>query len=142
VAARRSPLGYADVDAIARGQVAAEDRVTGAVPVGLDTDRRLILLDTDLLSTIVYGHHYYGDCPAWISAELERRPADLYLLAGIDVPWVADGHQRDRGDRREEMQGLFREALFARGLPFAPIRGDRERRLEAAITAIAGMLGT
>ena len=64
------------------------------------------------------------------------RAADLYLLADIDVPWVADGEQRDRGDRREEMQALFRDALVSRGLRFVEVSGSHEGRLSAAATAI------
>ena len=48
-----------------------------------------MLLDTDLVSTVVYSRHYYGDCPAWIEAAAVRRLADLYLLHDIDVPWTA-----------------------------------------------------
>ncbi|MCH7825440.1 MAG: ATP-binding protein, partial [Acidobacteria bacterium] len=79
---------FADVEAIARGQVALEDEVAA-------TASTLLIQDTDLLSTVVYSHHYYGACPAWVEAALQERCADLYLLAGIDVPWVADGDQRE-----------------------------------------------
>ena len=36
--------------------------------------------DTDLVSTIVYSRHHYGDCPAWIVGEAKSRLSDLYLL--------------------------------------------------------------
>jgi len=120
---------YADVDRIARGQIDLEDEHAGAAP-------RLLIQDTDLLSTIVYSRHYYGDCPAWIEESLAARAADLYLLAAIDVPWSADGDQRDRGDRREEMHDLFRDALVERGLPFTEIRGRPAQRVDAAVRAI------
>ena len=68
---------------------------------------RLLIQDTDLLSSVLYSRHYYGDCPHWIEVAFEKRPADLYLLADIDIPWVPDGGQRDRGHRREEMHELF-----------------------------------
>lgn len=118
---------YDDVDAIARGQMALEDQHAAA---------ELLVQDTDLLSTLVYSHHYYGDCPAWIEGALRERAADLYLLCGIDVPWVPDGDQRDRGDRREEMHALFRDALVERGFPFIEVSGDRTARLAAAAAAI------
>jgi len=122
---------YADVDAIARNQITLEDERAAAAPGG-----PVLIQDTDLLSTIVYSHHYYGTCPVWIEDALRRRAPDLYLLADIEVPWVADGGQRDRGDRREEMQGLFRDALRSRGLAFADIRGTPDERLAMALSVI------
>jgi len=139
------PPVYADVDAIARGQIGAEEAAIEALArraaarVEGDT-HRVLVQDTDLLSTVVYSRHYYGDCPAWIEHELSRRGADLYLLAGIDVPWVPDGSQRDRGDRREEMQELFRSALLERALPFVEIDGTLDTRLPRSLETIEGLL--
>lgn len=124
---------YADVEAIARGQIELEDRMTSEAD-------RLLIQDTDLLSTLVYSRHYYGDCPKWIEEELRARAGDLYLLAGIDVPWSPDGDQRNRGDRREEMHGLFRMALNERNLRFVDVSGPPAPRLDAATSAIEGLL--
>lgn len=119
----------ADVEAIARGQITLEDE---ALRAGHD----LVIQDTDLLSTVVYSDHYYGDCPAWIREKLARRTPDLYLLAGIDVPWVADGHQRDRGHMREEMQDLFRHALKELRVPFREVSGPLASRLRDSLETI------
>ncbi len=120
---------FRDVESIARGQLELEDSLAAEA-------NQLLVLDTDLLSTIVYSRHYFGDCPQFIEVALHERAGDLYLLADIDLPWVAEGQQRDRGDRREEMQELFRQALRDRGLSFVDIRGSCARRLELAIAAI------
>ena len=120
---------YEDVEAIARGQIALEDEKA-------DEASRLLIDDTDLFSTVLYSRHYYGDCPQWIEAALEKRAADLYLLADIDIPWVPDGEQRDRGDRREELHELFRGALVERRLTFTKIRGSHGERLDAAVSVI------
>lgn len=133
---RGAAPSYADVDAIARGQVRLEDEQAAAAAKG-----SVLVQDTDLLSTIVYTRHYYGDCPGWVEDALARRVPDLYLLAGIDVPWVADSRQRDRGDRREEMQGLFRDALLSRGLAFADINGTPDERMAKAIAVISEIPG-
>ena len=74
---------YEDVEAIARGQIVLEDEKA-------DEASRLLIEDTDLFSTVLYSRHYYGDCPRWIEAALEKRAADLYLLADIDIPWVPE----------------------------------------------------
>jgi NadR type nicotinamide-nucleotide adenylyltransferase len=125
---------HGDVEAIARGQIRLEEELAQKA-------NGLLVQDTDLLSTVVYSWHYYGGCPSWVETALSDRAADLYLLAGIDVPWVADGDQRDRGDRREEMQQLFRQALIDRGLRFVEVAGPAETRLALAVTEVERMLG-
>jgi NadR type nicotinamide-nucleotide adenylyltransferase len=125
---------YEDVEAIARGQMSLEDEIAAARP-------ELLVLDTDLLSTWVYSCHYYGRVPLWIGKAVNERRADLYLLAGIDVPWIADGLQRDRGHVREEMQALFRRQLEERGFYFVDIEGSLEKRTRAAIAAVSALAG-
>ena len=133
VEAKGSAPEYADVEAIARGQIALEDRMTAKAG-------EVLIQDTDLLSTLVYSQHYYGDCPKWIEAALLKRAGDLYLLADIDVPWTADRDQRDRGDRREEMHCLFRAALEYRGLSFVELHGSPRDRLDMALSQINRLL--
>lgn len=118
------PLDASDVEPIARGQIAAQDQA-------LEEAGRLLLLDTDLLSTVVYAEHYYGSCPEWIRAAAVVRRADVYLLCDIDVPWTNDP-QRDRPQARCAMQALFREALETRGFPFVEICGGWRERFLAA----------
>jgi NadR type nicotinamide-nucleotide adenylyltransferase len=107
---------FADLDPIARGQIASEEEAEARAD-------RVVFFDASLLSTVVYAHHYYGRCPAWIEHEAEARLGDLYLLCEIDCPWSADS-MRDRGERREEMQALFREALVSRGVRVEALTGD------------------
>ena len=56
---KKGPLDRSDVEPIARGQIAGEDEAARRAG-------RLLILDTDLLSTVVYGRHYYGRFPEWI----------------------------------------------------------------------------
>lgn len=119
----------ADVESIAGGLIRRQDEL-------IQEAHELLILDTDLLSTWVYSRHYYGACPHWIDDAVNERAADLYLLAHIDVPWVADGAQRDRGHMRREMQTLFRDELIARSFDFVEVRGMPRARLEAATMVI------
>lgn len=124
-----APLDASDVASIARGQMAAEDAAaTGA--------EELLVLDTDLVSTVVYAHHYYGACPRWVEEAAAERRGDLYLLCHPDVPWVPDG-VRDRGDRRAEMHALFASALYALGAPVAHVTGPWGVREGRAFEALA-----
>jgi len=127
-----APLNAGDVTPIALGQIAVQD-------AALMRAGRLLLLDTDLLSTAVYAAHYYGECPDWIVRTVPARRADLYLLCDIDVPWTPDP-QRDRPDDRQVMQRLFREALRMHGFPVVELRGGWRDRFQAARSAIDALL--
>jgi nicotinamide riboside kinase len=129
---KRAPLDSSDVEPFARVQVAEQD-------LALARGERLLILDTDLLSTVVYAGHYYGACPEWIRQAARARCADLYLLCDIEVPWQEDP-QRDRPHTREEMQALFRAALLQEQFPFVEIRGDWRLRFDQARMAIDSLL--
>lgn len=131
-----APLDFSDHGPIANGQIALEDEYRRDAKA---RNERVLIQDTDLLSTAVYCAHYYGECPRWIQeAARERRP-DLYLLLDIDLPWVADA-PRDRGHMRPEMQSLFRDAVERSGVPFVQIRGNAGERLTEACKAIDDLM--
>jgi NadR type nicotinamide-nucleotide adenylyltransferase len=132
--AKGGVLTAADVEPIARRHLAAADRAAARARGGL------LVLDTDLVSTVVYARHYYGECPAWIEREAGRRLADLYLLCHPDIPWLPDP-VRDRGDRRDELHELFRRALAGHGARVRDARGDWPAREAAALAAAAELVG-
>ena len=115
---------FSDHGPIARGQKALEDEYRARAT-------RLLIHDTDLLSTVAYCRAYFARCPEWIEAAAIDRKAQLYLVCDIDVPWVADG-LRDRGDRRDEMHRLFQSVLTEAGATYVIVRGSREIRLAEA----------
>lgn len=130
---RQASLSAADVEPIARGQVAGEDAALRAA-------KRVVVKDTDLVSTVVYSRHYYGDCPAWIETAARDRLGDLYLLLHPDVPWVADGLQRDRPGERMLLHGLFENALIRTGASYVDVRGEWETRYAQAERAVRSLL--
>ena len=132
-AERSVPLTSADVEPIARGQILAEQEAAMAAT-------RLVILDTDLASTVTYSRHYYGGCPEWIARAARQRRADLYLLLHPDVPWVEDGLQRDRPHQREEIHALFVTTLSQLGARVVDVRGPWEQRDAIADRAIAALL--
>ena len=131
-------LTLADVDPIGRGQRAEED---AAIARASALGAPLVVLDTDLVSTMVYSRHYYGDCPGWIEREAARRLAGLYLLHHVDVEWVADGRQREQPERREELFERFRSTLCALGARAADVVGPWDERRRRAIEAVDALLG-
>jgi NadR type nicotinamide-nucleotide adenylyltransferase len=130
-------LTYADVDPIGRGQRAGEDAaIARAAAAGL----ALVVLDTDLVSTMVYSRHYYDDCPRWIEEEAGRRLGDLYLLHHVDVEWVADGRQREQPERRRELFESFRATLAGLGARVADVAGPWEERRRLAVREVDALL--
>lgn len=132
------PLTADDVTPIAADHLMLAD---AAAELARRAGARLLVLDTDLLSTVIYARHYYGRAPRAVErAERERR-ADLYLLCDVDVPWVPDGI-RDRPTNRAEMLSLFRSALERRRARFVLVHGDWEERWRIAVGAVLGTVAS
>jgi len=134
--AKNGPLGPEDVEPIARAHVAAAD---AALREAARRERPAVFFDQDLLSTVVYARHYYGDCPGWILRLAVERLGDLYLLCHPDLPWLPDP-ARDRGERRDEMHALFGAALVEAGAHVVDVTGRGEEREERAEAAVAKLL--
>ena len=117
-AERHPDLTADDVEPIARGQIANEDAARG----------ELIVLDTDLISTVVYARYYYGSCPSWIEEEARRRRADLYLLLDTDVAWKPDPARDTGGEAREDLFDAFRAALDEFDTRWEVVSGDWDER--------------
>lgn len=123
-----TPLSAATVEPIARLAMSLDDAARAGGPA-------LLFHDTDLVSTVVYARHYYGDCPSWIVSEARTRLADLYLLCLPDLPWEADG-VRDRPSARTQLFAEFREALEGFGAAYTVIGGVGDARQAAAEATI------
>lgn len=125
-------LSFMDVMPIAKGQMELEDSLSAGEPP-------LIILDTDLLSTICYSRHHFGASPAILDTIARQRLADLYLLLDIDVPWVAD-RVRDSGATRDTLHERFCDVLDEFGANARTIRGSWDERLRQAIEAVGTMI--
>jgi NadR type nicotinamide-nucleotide adenylyltransferase len=132
VVQKAAPLDASDVEPIARGQMKSEDEALGRA-------RDLVILDTDLMSTVVYANHYYGSCPAWVERFAGARLADLYLLCDIDIPWVAD-RARDRPDARLDIHQAFATHLERYGATYTLVRGTWEQREASSVSAIESLV--
>ncbi len=117
---RGNRLSAEDVEPIARGEIANLDAA----------DALLVILDTDLISTVVYARHYYGGCPQWIVDEARRRRADLYLLMDTDIPWRPDAARDAGGDEREDLFDAFRATLDEFETRWEIVSGGWEERME------------
>lgn len=127
---------YADIDTIARGQLAAEDHGRAQAPA-------LLVLDTHLLSNMLWSRTLFGDCPAWLEPALLARHYDLHLLLSPEqVPWVADG-QRCQPNPVERLRFFQRSEQWLRehGEVYQVIGGDWAARRQQVFTAVERLLG-
>jgi nicotinamide riboside kinase len=113
---RGNDLSAADVEPIARGYL---ERLPSA-------DR--LVLDTDLISTVVYARYYYGFCPAWIEEEARRLRADVYFLLDTDIEWKPDPARDNTPDAREDLFDAFRAALDEFETRWVIVSGTYEER--------------
>jgi HTH-type transcriptional regulator, transcriptional repressor of NAD biosynthesis genes len=135
---RGGELIAADVGPIAEEHIALADAAAERLS-GTQYAQPLLVLDTDLMSTLIYAWHYYGAAPSWVDRDERARRADLYLLCDVDVPWVPDG-VRDRPTDRVQMFEQFRDTLTRRGAVVRVVCGDWDARWSLARDAVAGLM--
>ncbi|HEX6363793.1 MAG TPA: AAA family ATPase, partial [Albitalea sp.] len=96
----------------------------------------VVVADTTALMIAVYSDLLFDDRSLYPAAEAAQRRCDLTLLTALDLPWVADGHQRDGAHVREPVDALVRAALQRAGVPYAVVAGSGPDRLAAALKAV------
>lgn len=95
----------------------------------------LVIADTTALMTAVYSEQVFGDASLYPAALADHRAADLTLLMALDLPWVADGLQRDGPQVRAPVDQRLRVALLGAGLGFSVVSGHGPARVAAARAA-------
>ncbi len=99
----------------------------------------LVVCDTTPLMTAVYSRLLFADRSLEAPALALQARAQITLLTALDLPWVADGHQRDGAHVREPVDTALRELLLQARLPFAVIGGRGEARTAGALAALAAL---
>ncbi len=126
---------YADIPLIARGQLQREDAARAERPA-------LLVLDTHLLSNILWSRTLFGDCPAWLETALAERSYDLHLLLSPEgVPWVGDG-QRCQPALAERLAFFHASEawLKAQGQRYVVVTGNWAERRDAALATVSAWL--
>lgn len=100
----------------------------------------VVLADTTPLMTAVYSHMLFADDSLVAAAVDWQRGCALTLLTALDLPWVADGLQRDGPQVRGPVDALIRQLLIGHGLPWALVSGSGGQRVDHALDAIAPLL--
>jgi nicotinamide riboside kinase len=102
----------------------------------------VVIADTSALMVAVYAGMLFEDGELYRFAIERQQRYDATLLAGLDLPWVADGLQRDATQPREEVDTFLRSLLQRAGVPFQVVYGQGPQRLASALRALvsAGVL--
>jgi nicotinamide riboside kinase len=101
----------------------------------------IVIADTTALMIAVYSDTVFGDRSLDSEAAQAHRRADLTLLTALDLPWIADGHQRDGEHVREPVDTRVRAALQQAGMPYSIVSGRGPGRLAAALSAVRHAMG-
>lgn len=96
---------------------------------------KYLFCDTNLMVTKVFSEVYYDYCDPLLDQAALEHEYDLFFLTDIDVPWEKDD-LRDRPEERESVFAVFKQSLIDNKKPFITLSGDKDLRLNKAISII------
>lgn len=99
----------------------------------------IVIADTTALMTAIYSAMLFDDGQLYQFALARQRTYGLNLLTGLDLPWVADGLQRDGPQVREPVDALVRQGLDKAGVGWRVVYGQGEQRTLNALEAVAAV---
>jgi nicotinamide riboside kinase len=105
----------------------------------LAREAQVVIGDTSALMVAIYSAMLFEDGSLYRFAIERQRQYDFTLVTGLDLPWVADGLQRDGPHVRGPVDALVREALDKARIPYRVIYGEGEERLENTLVALGEM---
>jgi nicotinamide riboside kinase len=118
----------------------AEQQAQAAHPTGQPAPDTWLLSDTTPLMTAVYSQLLFDDESLYPMALAHQALYDITLVTGLDLPWVADGLQRDGPQVRGPVDTLVRQALERSSMAYRVVYGQGPRRLNNALLAL-GLAG-
>lgn len=96
----------------------------------------IVIADTTALTIAVYSEQVFSDTTLYDAAQREHARCDLTLLSALDLPWQADGLQRDGPHLRAPVDALLRAALARAELAYSVVSGLGPARLENALACV------
>ena len=100
---------------------------------------KLLICDTDLITTQIYSQIYLKQVPDVLYALEKQVHYDAYFLFNIDVPWEEDG-LRDLGTKREEMMKMFKSEIDKRKIDYIMVSGDYQQREQCVRTKLEALM--
>jgi nicotinamide riboside kinase len=98
-----------------------------------------VVADSAPLVTAAYSELLFDDLSLHPQAIAHHARYDATLLLAPDLPWVADGIQRDGPAVRAAFHAVLLDRLQRSGLQFTLIDGLGDRRLQAASQRLADL---
>lgn len=100
----------------------------------------VVIADTTPLMTAVYSQFVFGDASLTADAIAAHRRCDATLLTALDIPWQADGVQRDGPHVREPVDQLLRTLMREHGIDWSVVSGQGTARVDSALDAVTPLL--
>lgn len=122
----RTPLAH-EQNAIAQAQAQGAENTT---------DADYLIADTSPLMTAIYSDVLFQDASLYSFALSHQRMYQHTLVAGLDLPWQADGILRDGPAMREQIDARLRDILQREGLAFSMVYGQGPQRLAGALAVL------
>jgi nicotinamide riboside kinase len=101
----------------------------------------VVVADTTALMIAVYSRFVFDDrsLDTW-AADLHQRSVTHTLVTALDLPWVADGLQREGEHVRAPIDAMLRELLAAHGIGWSLVGGSGAERVDNALKAVTPLL--
>ena len=122
----RTPLAHEQI-AIAHAQAALAEHATEA---------DYLIADTSPLMTAIYSDVLFQDPSLYPFALQHQRIYQHTLVTGLDLPWQADGIQRDGPAMRERVDARLRDVLQREGVGFSMVYGQGPQRLAGVLAVL------
>lgn len=94
---------------------------------------RWVLVDSAPLATALYSEQLFGDTSLTAAALAHHRSYRHTLLAGLEVPWQADGIQRDGPQARADFHERLVAVLARAGIAHGTLPGNPDERRALAL---------
>lgn len=103
-------------------------------------EHAVVVCDTTPLMTAVYSRLLFADDGLDAAALAFQQRCSLTLVTALDLPWQADGLQRDGPHVRVPVDNLLRQLLLNHGLAWSAVSGSGPTRLQQALDAAVPLL--
>jgi nicotinamide riboside kinase len=119
------------------------------LPIAQEQERRVdeaascaqvVIADTTAMMVAIYSAVLFEDHGLVRFAVDRQRSYDVTLVTGLDLPWVADGLQRDGPHVQEPIDAQVRALLGRASLPYRVVYGSGTERVRNALAAIDASL--
>jgi nicotinamide riboside kinase len=104
------------------------------------TSLDVLLCDTTPLMVAVYSDLLFDDRSLEATARECQRGMDVTLLTSLDLPWVADGLQRDGPHVRAPVDERVRARLIDWGATWSLVSGSGRARVACALDVLRPLL--